>query len=576
MRFSRFRKAFLILPAVVLVPHTAPEAQSRASVQSIRADSTLKDRRNRYRAAHLMDGTRRSWCEGVKGDGMGQTFTIKFRRPVRVKSLFIKNGFGHISYWLANNRVREMTIAGQKITLRDIRGWQEAILPEAIRARSLTFRIKSVYRSVKFQDTCLEEISFQRRKSASTSKYTEFSGYWEERDDSSRILLRRDGKCIARLTHEIVGPDPAYCLWEPAGDRIVLHINPPRSRSPGVGSTRKIVLMIDPEEQCLYPKQVNRCVYRATIGSGSLLELPWACDFSMGLDPKSHYEGEANQFLNLGPSLVRARPDYGAPVVARIPCGGTNFQFTGRKDRANKTGKIGVWYKVKLDGKDGPTGWVDGHAISYAWRERRLINRFSMAGYRVEVLGLRSDPNKCVNSTTVEWAECIWLVRDAHNQVVSILYDFGANLRKIDPTTIYSSLPFDSTIMEEETRGVLHRIHDFHANKTMTMLIAGHKGSQAPVPTWTACLMTKCYTLVRHKGRLDLHHQQPGATIQILPSLFVDGVVSTKEKLHYSIKSPAGKLEFLSPRSREMELVFKVGGARFKIDPRANRIVKVR
>ncbi len=133
-------------------------------ISSVRASSSLQPSGSRYAPANLIDGTTKSWCEGVSGAGIGQTVTLVLKRDATVRSLHIKNGYGDPKFYARNNRVRTIRLEGDgsgsaTVNLKDT-GSPQALSFPAVSGRNLTLTITAVYASGQDDDTCLDEISF--------------------------------------------------------------------------------------------------------------------------------------------------------------------------------------------------------------------------------------------------------------------------------------------------------------------------------------------------------------------------------------------------------------------------------
>ncbi|WP_379134687.1 discoidin domain-containing protein [Paenibacillus sp. sgz500958] len=132
-------------------------------VSTITATSTLaKSKAASYTTNQLIDGdTASCWCEGVKGNGVGQSFTIQFAKPVEITTLDILPGYGKsVSSYLENNSVRKarITFSNGTSMIADFTKDTEFSLPLPIKATSLTFQILEVVPGTKFSDTCVSEL----------------------------------------------------------------------------------------------------------------------------------------------------------------------------------------------------------------------------------------------------------------------------------------------------------------------------------------------------------------------------------------------------------------------------------
>lgn len=152
-------------------------------INELRVSSILPHKNDRYIGAHLIDGSAKSWVEGVEGPGIGETITFIFDEPVKLSCIYIKNGIGDSRLHKANNRVKDMELESSVIfssqyekkkfiiKLEDKQDMARIDLPEPVACRDILLTIKSVYKGSKFDDTCISEISFKPIKVLSGPKY---------------------------------------------------------------------------------------------------------------------------------------------------------------------------------------------------------------------------------------------------------------------------------------------------------------------------------------------------------------------------------------------------------------------
>jgi hypothetical protein len=112
------------------------------------------------------------WAEGVEGDGIGESITLKVKRPLPLYGILIRPGYydyDNNDPWLKNNRVAQL-----EITLNDEHTFTENIPderfedPYLIRARDYTkpvnkikLAIKGVHRGTQFRDTCISLVELR-------------------------------------------------------------------------------------------------------------------------------------------------------------------------------------------------------------------------------------------------------------------------------------------------------------------------------------------------------------------------------------------------------------------------------
>jgi hypothetical protein len=139
---------------------------------SVKASSNLK---SAGPPSHLLNG--KDWCEGVSGPGIGEWVEFKFTKPVRISSIYLRNGFYHDdNLWKAKNRVKKLTISldssrkffGRLTDTYDLANYQSPKdRPNTIKNphrftefKTLRLTINQVYKGEKSDDTCLSDINF--------------------------------------------------------------------------------------------------------------------------------------------------------------------------------------------------------------------------------------------------------------------------------------------------------------------------------------------------------------------------------------------------------------------------------
>lgn len=110
-----------------------------------------------------------AWCEGVDGDGIGESITFDVARPLPLEAIMIRPGYVSLenpSLWTKNNRVAEL-----EVTLNDEHTFTTKIPDEqfedpypivvrdyAAPAKTIKLVIKAVHRGTAARDTCISEI----------------------------------------------------------------------------------------------------------------------------------------------------------------------------------------------------------------------------------------------------------------------------------------------------------------------------------------------------------------------------------------------------------------------------------
>lgn len=130
-------------------------------MNSISSTSVLENNLKKYGPNNLFDNKINSWCEGKKGDGIGEGVAIQLKQLSGVARIFIKNGYGDEKYYSANNRVKALLVNNPEIKLKDDGKLNAYILPKMLKTDSLDLKIKSVYKGDKWEGTCMSETSFK-------------------------------------------------------------------------------------------------------------------------------------------------------------------------------------------------------------------------------------------------------------------------------------------------------------------------------------------------------------------------------------------------------------------------------
>jgi len=109
-----------------------------------------------------------AWVEGANDEGIGEWVLIKFDGSRMIEDIGIFNGYQKsLNLFEANNRVKELAISssdGAKkiVLLKDEKDLQWTPLNK--KTEWIKFKIVSVYRGNKYNDTCLTEIIISHKK----------------------------------------------------------------------------------------------------------------------------------------------------------------------------------------------------------------------------------------------------------------------------------------------------------------------------------------------------------------------------------------------------------------------------
>lgn len=156
----------LVLPARGEICHNSSGSTQFLDSERYCASSVLPSQAgNTYGPKNLFSGPDgAAWCEGVTGNGEGETIRIETSPTVTAYAINIRNGYQKSAAAFSNNgRVKavEIEAAGrvERFTLRDAAGEQRLEFRKPIEADTFTARIVSVYPGVRFADTCISGLS---------------------------------------------------------------------------------------------------------------------------------------------------------------------------------------------------------------------------------------------------------------------------------------------------------------------------------------------------------------------------------------------------------------------------------
>lgn len=137
---------------------------------TIEASSTLADQLgNSYKADNLRDSADDdAWVEGAKGDGVGESLTLKLPKPVKVSRVGIVNGYARSEQlYQANSRVAELDVSvngsePKRVSIPDEFLQNEKFffdLPATDKpVETVKLTIAKAYPGTKYQDTALTEL----------------------------------------------------------------------------------------------------------------------------------------------------------------------------------------------------------------------------------------------------------------------------------------------------------------------------------------------------------------------------------------------------------------------------------
>lgn len=134
-------------------------------IHSITTDSTLENNRYKYGPHNLFpEISNGSWCENEINEGTDVILNIELSGTSKISEFFIKNGYYNPKYWGDNNRVKTLFFEAnghnETVQLKDSMEIQKISLSESIETSWIKLTIIDVYKGTKYNDTCLNAISF--------------------------------------------------------------------------------------------------------------------------------------------------------------------------------------------------------------------------------------------------------------------------------------------------------------------------------------------------------------------------------------------------------------------------------
>jgi hypothetical protein len=135
-------------------------------VSDVTASSELTDFQGWYGAEYLVDKTYRSWAEGARGSGIGESFTLVIKddyRDTAIAGFALKNGYGDLDYYGKNNRVKSFRIYidgayTETIPVKDSINFEQYAFKTPVKIREIRFVIDGVYPGTDYDDTCVAEL----------------------------------------------------------------------------------------------------------------------------------------------------------------------------------------------------------------------------------------------------------------------------------------------------------------------------------------------------------------------------------------------------------------------------------
>jgi len=144
---------------------TLPGNNQPISPASASATSTLRSVPGiTYKVQNLLDNDQTTaWCEGAAGNGIEESVTFTFAKPVLVRRIDMINGYNKAQQFRVNARAQNIEIGSSEgsrlATLQDTSGVQHLPVPTSA-TTFIKLTVKSAYPGTKFTDLCLTDIRF--------------------------------------------------------------------------------------------------------------------------------------------------------------------------------------------------------------------------------------------------------------------------------------------------------------------------------------------------------------------------------------------------------------------------------
>ena len=167
---SRGRQFHSVKDEVSTYEFRGKRAFSEHAFYSARASSTLKPQgKYSYDAKHVADWDKATaWVEGAEGDGIGESLTLKLRKPEPIHHVTIMPGYAaRADTWTNNNRVAKLNVLvnGDHSVDVEIPNHGEPMSESFTLGgytkpvHTLKFTIAGVHRGTKYADTCISAIA---------------------------------------------------------------------------------------------------------------------------------------------------------------------------------------------------------------------------------------------------------------------------------------------------------------------------------------------------------------------------------------------------------------------------------
>ncbi|MDR1306215.1 MAG: substrate-binding domain-containing protein [Treponema sp.] len=136
----------------------------KIEIKEVTASSVLTDSQGSYPASNLVNYNYQSWAEGARGNGIDESFTLTPWSGAQIAGFALKNGYGDLNYFTANNRVKSFKIYMdgkyiETIPIKDSIYFEQYPLKTPVKGTKIQFVIDSVYQGTTYNDTCIAEIA---------------------------------------------------------------------------------------------------------------------------------------------------------------------------------------------------------------------------------------------------------------------------------------------------------------------------------------------------------------------------------------------------------------------------------
>lgn len=211
----------------------------KAPVESVLATSELVEAqfsgKYLYPPINVLDGDFSTvWCEAQKdGPGIGESITIEFSEAVSFDEIQIVNGFAHKDYYAKNNRVKTLTLtqtAGKHFQQKDYTlldekpDWQSIPFALTQTAQTLTFKIASVYKGAKYDDTCIGDIRLLYK--GKVLPFENVEPLKAAQEENSKLMLKNSEKDFKKEFYALFGGEYYLYLRNEKGGGFLVYEDP--------------------------------------------------------------------------------------------------------------------------------------------------------------------------------------------------------------------------------------------------------------------------------------------------------------------------------------------------------------